>query len=165
MGADFDMDDGQPMHIRGADIPGLAGIAASVRRSGHCSDVPLQWHPGLCKQPRRSAPVSIVWLGRCSYAENVAAALIYRPLLYGEQRGVCLQHEPTPHAAARRSSDVRRTLSLDEQRVAKVLNGVHEDDLGAMQHVAMDLVNQVRTCSHRTPACTVRWSLDRRLAA
>lgn len=56
---------------------------------------------------------------------------------------------------ARRSSDMQRTLSLDERRVAKVLNGVHADDLGAMQNVAMDLVNSVRlsdTRSHGTDA-------------
>lgn len=39
----------------------------------------------------------------------------------------------------------RRTLSVNTQDVAKVLDGVNIDDLGAMQQAAKDIVNQVRS--------------------
>lgn len=46
----------------------------------------------------------------------------------------------------------QRTMSINTQEVAKVLDGVHIDDLGAMQQAAQDIVNQVRifTVEQRT---------------
>ena len=38
----------------------------------------------------------------------------------------------------------RRTMSINTQEVAKVLDGVHIDDVGAMQQAAKDIVSQVR---------------------